>query len=97
VWREQLAHLLRMSVRKYISLRIIPRSAGMHAGASGDFRVMKFPKYPPVVYIDSVNSCLFFDDPETIKVHEDILTALAAVALSEEESRVVIDNILEGL
>ena len=58
---------------------------------------MKFPKYPPVVYIDSVNSCLFFDDTETVKVHEDILTALAAVALSEEESRTVIDNILEGL
>ncbi|MGW6937012.1 helix-turn-helix domain-containing protein [Lentzea sp. NPDC054927] len=97
VWREQLAHLLRMSVRKYISLRIIPRSIGAHAGVCGDFRVMKFPKYPPVVYIDSVNSCLFFDDTETVKVHEDILTALAAVALSEEESRAVIDNILEGL
>ncbi|WP_330271396.1 helix-turn-helix domain-containing protein [Lentzea sp. NBC_00516] len=96
VWREQLAHLLRMSVRSYISLRIIPRSAGMHAGACGDFRVMKFPKYPPVVYVDSVNSCLFFDDPDTVKVHEDILTALAAIALTEEESRAVIDNILEG-
>ena len=96
VWREQLAHLLRMSVRSYISLRIIPRSAGMHAGACGDFRVMKFPKYPPVVYVDSVNSCLFFDDPDTVKVHEDILTALAAIALPEEESRAVIDNILEG-
>jgi hypothetical protein len=97
VWREQLAHLLRMSVRKYISLRIIPRAAGMHAGICGDFRVMKFPKYPSVVYIDSINSCLFFDDADTVKVYEDILTALAAVALAEEESRAVIDNILEGL
>jgi hypothetical protein len=97
IWREQLAHLLRMSVRKYISLRIIPRSAGMHAGTAGDFRLMKFPKYPPVVYAESVNYCLFFDDPDTIKIHEDILTALAAIALTEEESRAVIDNILEGL
>src|SRR5687767_2094145 len=32
----------------------------------------------------SPNYCLFFDDPETIKVHEDILTALAGVALGEE-------------
>jgi hypothetical protein len=97
VWREQLAHLLRMSVRKYISLRVVPRSVGMHAGTSGDFRLMKFPKYPPVVYVESINYCLFFDDANTIKVHEDILTALAAIALSEEESRAVIDNILEGL
>ncbi|NGY59449.1 helix-turn-helix domain-containing protein [Lentzea sp. NEAU-D13] len=97
VWREQLAHLLRMSVRKYISLRIVPRSVGMHAGTAGDFRVMKFPKYPPVVYAESVNYCLFFDDPNTIKVHEDILTALAALALSEADSREVIDKILEDL
>ncbi|MFS8099902.1 DUF5753 domain-containing protein [Lentzea alba] len=96
VWREQLAHLLRMSVRKYISLRVVPRSAGMHAGTAGDFRMMKFPKYPPVVYVESVNYCLFFDDADTIKINDDILTALAALALTEEESRAVIDNILEG-
>jgi hypothetical protein len=69
----------------------------MHAGTAGDFRMMKFPKYPPVVYVESVNCCLFFDDANTIKIHEDILTALAALALSEADSRTVIDNILEGL
>jgi transcriptional regulator with XRE-family HTH domain len=97
VWREQLAHLLRLSVRKYISIRIVPRSVGMHAGTCGDFRLMKFPKYPPVVYIESVRCCLFFDDKETVATYENILTDLAAVALDEEESRAVINSILEGL
>ncbi|RDI25551.1 helix-turn-helix domain-containing protein [Lentzea flaviverrucosa] len=97
VWREQLAHLLRLSVRKYISIRIVPRSVGMHAGVSGDFRLMKFPKYPPVVYVESVKCCLFFDDKDTVEVYENILKDLAAVALDEEESRAVINSILEGL
>lgn len=97
VWREQLAHLLRMSVRKYISLRVIPRSIGMHAGTSGDFRVMKFPKFPPVVYIESVKCCLFFDDKDTVDTYENILKDLAAIALDEEQSRAVINSILEGL
>ncbi|MFJ5989452.1 helix-turn-helix domain-containing protein [Lentzea sp. NPDC092896] len=97
VWREQLAHMLRMSVRKYISIRIVPRSVGVHAGITGDFRLMKFPKYPPVVYIDSVRCCLFFDDTETVDTYENILKDLAAVALDEEESRAVINSILEGL
>ncbi|KJK41986.1 hypothetical protein UK23_39355 [Lentzea aerocolonigenes] len=96
VWREQLCHLLRLSVRRYVSIRIIPRSIGMHAGTSGDFRVMKFPKYPPVVYVESVKCCLFFDDKETVDVYENILKALAAVALDEEESRAVINSILEA-
>ncbi|GLY50965.1 hypothetical protein Lesp01_46210 [Lentzea sp. NBRC 102530] len=97
VWREQLAHLLRMSVRKYISIRVVPRSIGVHAGLSGDFRLMKFPKYPPVVYVESVKCCLFFDDKETVDTYESILKDLAAVALDEEQSRAVINSILEGL
>lgn len=97
VWREQLAHLLRLSVRTYISIRVVPRSVGVHAGVTGDFRLMKFSKYPPVVYIDSVKCCLFFDDTETVDTYENILKDLAGVALDEEESRAVINSILEGL
>lgn len=97
VWREQLAHLLRLSVRRYISIRIVPRSIGMHAGVSGDFRLMRFPKYPPVVYVESVKCCLFFDDKDTVETYENILKDLAAVALDEEQSRAVINSILEGL
>jgi transcriptional regulator with XRE-family HTH domain len=96
IWREQLAHLLRVSVRSYVSIRIIPASAGIHAGTTGGFYLMRFPKFPPVVFLDSLNCCLFFDDTDTVKVYETTLEKLAAVALNEEESRAVIDNILEG-
>lgn len=97
VWREQLAHLLRMSVRQYINFHIVPRSIGAHAGVAGDFRVMKFPKYPPLVFLDTMNCGLFFDDKETVALYEDRVKRLAAVALNREESRAVIYNILEGL
>ncbi len=95
VWREQLAHLLRVSVRTYVSIRIIPASAGIHAGTTGGFYLMRFPKFPPVVFLDSLNCCLFFDDTETVDLYENTLKRLAAVALDEEESRAVIDSILE--
>ncbi|MGW6936237.1 helix-turn-helix domain-containing protein [Lentzea sp. NPDC054927] len=96
VWREQLAHLLRVSVRTYISLRIIPASAGIHAGTTGGFYLLEFPKFPPLVFLDSLNCCLFFDDTETVDLYTTTLKRLADVALDEEESRAVIDNILEG-
>lgn len=97
VWRDQLAHLLRMSVRTYINFHVIPRSIGMHAGAAGDFRVMRFPKYPPLVFLDTLNCGLFFDDKETVALYEDRVKRLAAAALDREQSRAVIDNLLEGL
>ncbi|RAS59865.1 helix-turn-helix protein [Lentzea atacamensis] len=96
VWREQLAHLLRVSVRSYISIRIIPASAGIHAGTSGGFYVMEFAKFPTVVYLETLNRCLFLDDADTVEVYETTLKKLAAVASDEEQSRAVIDNILEG-
>ncbi|USX52492.1 helix-turn-helix transcriptional regulator [Lentzea sp. HUAS12] len=97
VWREQLAHLMRMSVRAYINIHVVPRSIGMHAGAAGDFRLMKFPKFPPLIFQDTLNCGLFFDDKETIALYMDRIKRLAAVALDREQSRAVIDNILEGL
>jgi len=97
VWREQLAHLLRVSVRTYVSIRVIPASVGIHAGTTGGFYLLEFPKYPTLVFLDSLNCCLFFDDTETVKVYETTLKRLAAVALDEEESRAVIDSILEEL
>ncbi|MET8761562.1 helix-turn-helix transcriptional regulator [Lentzea sp. NPDC004782] len=97
VWRSQLVRLLQLSVRPYITIRIVPRSAGVHAGASGDFRLMKFPKYPPLVYVESLRCSLFFDDKETVDLYENVLKALAAVALDEAGSREVINSILEGL
>lgn len=96
VWREQLAHLLRVSVRTYISLRVIPASFGIHAGTSGGFYLMEFPKYPTIAYLESLNCCLFFDDTDTVEVYENTVKRLAASALDEEESRAVIDSILEG-
>ncbi len=97
VWREQLAHLLRLSVRPYITIRVVPRAAGAHAGLAGDFRIMKFPKYPPIVFLDTLNRGLFLEDKETVDMYEDVIKALDAVALNREESKVVINSILEGL
>jgi len=97
VWREQLAHLMRMSVRKYINFHVVPSSIGAHAGVSGDFRVMRFPKYPPLVYVESLNCGLFLDDKDTVALYEDRVKRLATVALDREQSRAVIDDILEGL
>jgi hypothetical protein len=96
VWREQLAHLLRVSVRTYISIRVIPESVGIHAGTTGGFYLLEFPKFPPLVFLDSLNCCLFFDDTDTVELYENTLKRLAAVALDEAESREVIDSILEG-
>ena len=90
VMSDQLHHLLRMSVRPAISLRVVPSSIGAHAGVAGHFKLMEFTAFPPVVYLDSETSSLFLEEPEEVAAYRQVLRALAETALDEGQSRELI-------
>jgi transcriptional regulator with XRE-family HTH domain len=93
VMSEQLHHLLRMSVRPYILLRVIPAAVGAHAGLAGSFTLMEFAEIKPVVYLESETSTLFLEEPEEIAAYQRIIAALASTALDEQQSRDLIRNL----
>ncbi|MGH8938173.1 MAG: Scr1 family TA system antitoxin-like transcriptional regulator, partial [Actinomycetes bacterium] len=43
----RLDHLLRMSTRSYLTLRVVPAARGGHAGIAGQFMLMEF-ELPPI-------------------------------------------------
>ncbi|HEY2765147.1 MAG TPA: helix-turn-helix transcriptional regulator [Pseudonocardiaceae bacterium] len=90
VMREQLHHLVRMSTRPYLTLRVVPVALGAHAAMTGAFRLMEFPEFKPVVYLESETSCLFLEKPDEIAAYQRILGALADTALGEGQSREMI-------
>ncbi|MGH3802704.1 MAG: helix-turn-helix domain-containing protein [Pseudonocardiaceae bacterium] len=90
VMADQLHHLLRMSVRSYLTLRVLPASLGAHAAMTGAFRLMEFAEFKPVVYLESETSSLFLEKRDEIQAYQRILAALAETALSEGESRELI-------
>jgi len=49
VMAEQLCHLLRMSVRSSVTLRVIPVALGAHAATAGPFIFMEFAEFRPLV------------------------------------------------
>ncbi|WP_020668644.1 DUF5753 domain-containing protein [Amycolatopsis nigrescens] len=90
IMSEQLHHLLRMSVRPYISLRVVPAGVGVHAGLAGPFTLLDFNEVRPVVYLDSETSCLFLETHQEIASYRRVLGKLAVVALDEPQSRELI-------
>lgn len=60
----------------------------------GEFSLLKFKKLSPVVYVETMNSCLFMEDKATVDLHSEILESLDAVALDEGESRRLITDIV---
>lgn len=93
VMSDQLHHLLEMSVRPYITLRIVSIAAGAHAGAAGSFFMMKFSKLEPVVLLEGEASCVFLDDRASAEQYRKVLAALDRTALGEAESKEMIASL----
>jgi transcriptional regulator with XRE-family HTH domain len=93
VMSEQLHHLLRMSVRRYLDLRVVPVAAGAHAGVAGSFSFMEFAEITPVVYLESETSTLFLEESAEISAYRHILTDLAGTALDARQSQELIRNL----
>jgi len=48
VMKAQLLHLLMMTVRPYLVVRVVPIAVGAHAGVAGSFTRLKYEKFEPV-------------------------------------------------
>ncbi|MGH3977784.1 MAG: helix-turn-helix domain-containing protein [Pseudonocardiaceae bacterium] len=97
VMSEQLHHLLRMSVRSSVTLRVVPASLGAHAGMSGAFTLLEFAEFRPVVYLESETSTLFLEKSQETAAYRRILGALAETALDEGDSRELIATVATDL
>jgi transcriptional regulator with XRE-family HTH domain len=93
VMSDQLHHLLRMSVRGNISLRVVPAAVGAHAGLAGSFIFMEFADIKPVVYLEGETTALFLEEASEIAAYRRILGALAETALDEAQSRDLIGRL----
>jgi hypothetical protein len=93
VMSEQLHELLRMSVRRNVSIRVVPAAIGAHGAIAGGFIMFEFANFNPVIYLDSETSCLFLEKRAEAKAYKRILSDLASIALDEQESREVITSL----
>lgn len=94
VMSDQLHHLLRMLVRPYITLRIVPTAVGGHAGLSGEFVLLKFEKIEPIVYVDTHGANVFLEDKPLIAIYQKVLDSLDQTALDKDQSRRLITDIV---
>ncbi|MGB8995899.1 MAG: helix-turn-helix transcriptional regulator [Pseudonocardiaceae bacterium] len=97
VMADQLQQLQRLSLRPYLTLRVVPASLGAHAATAGSFILMEFAEFKPVVYLESETSSLFLEKPVEIAAYQDILESLAQTALGEGESRQLIATLATEL
>ncbi|MEO6087254.1 MAG: DUF5753 domain-containing protein, partial [Umezawaea sp.] len=93
VMSDQLHHLLRMSVRPYIAVRVVPTGLGAHAGLAGAFTLFRLSGVEPVVFVEGETSSLFVEAKAQLDSFKKVLGSIAQAALDEEQSRNLITEI----
>jgi hypothetical protein len=87
---DQLCHLMRMSARPDVSLRVIP--AGHGDVGKGPCVLLEFGDATPVVYLERLVNSSFRTDPAGVQTYRDLFAVLASIALGEGQSRELIAN-----
>jgi transcriptional regulator with XRE-family HTH domain len=89
VMRAQIEHLMRPRDRANVTIQVLPFSAGVHPSMVGPFTVMTFPDPDDlgVVNIEYATGSVFLEDPDELRVYEEVWSALQASALSADDSQ----------
>ncbi|MBU3064451.1 DUF5753 domain-containing protein [Nocardia sp. NEAU-G5] len=103
VMAEQAQHLLSAGSLPNVSIRVVPFDAGAHPGlVVQSFTLFEFPSRqpiripePPVVFVEGFTGALFLEDDAVIERHRSTVADVRQVALSEEDTRLLVQGIAE--
>jgi transcriptional regulator with XRE-family HTH domain len=87
VMNEQLLHLVFITAKPQIKIRVVPNSVGAHAGMRGSFIFMGYTDRKPLVLLESEATTTLLEDREAVENYRLIRAELHRIALNEEESR----------
>ncbi len=95
VMREQLAAIVQAVELPNVTVRIVPREAGAHAGLSGAFSLIEAGDQPPVTYVDSPAGNLLLHKDRDVQQLASIYDRVRAKTLDTRESLRLITRVIE--
>jgi transcriptional regulator with XRE-family HTH domain len=95
--RGQLVHLLEMSRRPGVDLRVLPFGRGAHPGLSTPFVIMDYQDLPSLVLLENKVSDLYLEEKGDVNAYKLSWQAIRTVAHEPEESAALIKRIARGL
>ncbi|WP_433333669.1 helix-turn-helix domain-containing protein [Spirillospora sp. CA-294931] len=98
VMQAQLLHLVELSHLPHVSLRVLPYGAGAYPGMTGAFKILELggPGSLRVVSVDSLTQMSYREKDDEIQTYTDAFQVLCSMALSETDSRALIERLLSS-
>jgi hypothetical protein len=100
--QKQLAHLVNVSTRANVSVRVLPLSVGPHvASSAGSFTILDFPAVgtaspePTTIYSENLTGALYLEKPREVETYHGAWAELDRIALDQASSDDLIGEILK--
>ena len=94
IMSDQVDHLLAMSERDNICLRILPTGIPYHPGFVGPFEIYEFADTAPIILLEHHRCSAFLHEDVYIKDYQRLAKLVLGYALSEEDSRAVLQELV---
>jgi hypothetical protein len=91
----QMRHLVAVSKRSSVSVRVIPAWRPLPVAALSGFAMLESDRRPTVVHREEPASGVFIDDADQVAVYRSVAGSLRQLALSESRSRELLEQIAE--
>jgi len=96
VMRMQLKHLLDVGQRPNVSIQVLPRDAGEHAGLEGPLVILSFPGevHPDIAYVEMYPGDVYLENADEVRRANVTMERIQKDALSVEESDRLISRLV---
>ncbi len=98
--REQMEHLLEMSARENLSIRVLPFTTGVHAASYGSFVLFDYSvvnKDYALAYVEYSKGALYLEAEDEISMHSRIFDSLWQDAASQAETEGLIKDAIQRI
>lgn len=92
IMSDQIDHLLEMSRRANVSVRIVPAGTGYHVGLTGPFEIYEFADTPAITFVEHINSSAFLHENDQTLAYRRVAKMLGERALSDAASRELLEE-----
>jgi transcriptional regulator with XRE-family HTH domain len=99
VMRAQLAYLRRLASRPYVTMQVLPFSAGATPGLTGPFVILEFAAAADtdVVYLETQPGAIWIDKQDDVAPYRGAFDSVRGAALSPEASDALIERVADEL
>ncbi|OZM73838.1 transcriptional regulator [Amycolatopsis antarctica] len=87
VMHEQMLHLVFLSSRPQMTIRVVRLSDGARAAHGQQFALMEYADHGPVLYAENTFAGMFVENREDVETSRAFLDGIAGDALNEGQSR----------